>query len=130
MNTHTFGGYSESIVVDESFVLKVPENIDKAGIAPVLCAGITTWSPLRHWKVGKGSKVGVVGLGGLGHMAIKLADALGAEVTLFSRSPNKIQDGLDLGADEVIISTDEAQMNSVMGKFDVIIDRIIDYKSC
>jgi len=124
LDTNTFGGYSESIVVDEDFVLKLPENLDLAGIAPVLCAGITTWSPLRHWNVGKDSKVAVVGLGGLGHMAIKLADALGAHVTLFTRSPNKIEDGLALGADQVIISTDEAQMENVMGYFDVIIDTV------
>lgn len=124
LNTSTHGGYSETIVVDEDFVLRVPNNLDKAGIAPVLCAGITTWSPLRHWKVGKGSKVAVVGLGGLGHMAIKLADALGAHVTLFSRSPNKEKDGLALGADKVIISTDQRQMDSVMGNFDVIIDTV------
>ena len=111
-------------MVDEHFVLKIPENLDLAGIAPVLCAGITTWSPLRHWNVGAGSKVAVVGLGGLGHMAIKLADALGAHVTLFSRSPNKIQDAKDLGADKVIISTDEEQMESVQNNFDVIIDTV------
>ncbi len=120
----TFGGYSESIVVDEHFVLTVPKNLDLAGIAPVLCAGITTWSPLRHWNVGKGSKVAVVGLGGLGHMAIKLADALGAHVTLFSRSPKKVHDALDLGANQVIISTDEVQMDSVQNEFDVIIDTV------
>jgi len=124
LDTTTHGGYSESIVGDKEFVLSVPENLDQAGIAPVLCAGITTWSPLRHWNVGKDSKVAVVGLGGLGHMAIKLADALGAHVTLFSRSPNKIKDGLALGADQVIISTDEAQMESVMGQFDLIIDTV------
>ena len=120
----TFGGYSESIVVDEHFVLNIPENLDLAGIAPILCAGITTWSPLRKWNVGKDSKVAVVGLGGLGHMAIKLADALGAHVTLFSRSPNKIQDALDLGADKVVISTDEDQMAGVQNNFDVIIDTV------
>ncbi|UOK42351.1 MULTISPECIES: NAD(P)-dependent alcohol dehydrogenase [Flavobacterium] len=120
----TFGGYSEKVVVDEHFVLKVPSNLDLAATAPLLCAGITTWSPLRHWNVGKGSKVAVVGLGGLGHMAIKLAKGLGAEVTLFSRSPNKEKDAKDLGADAVIISTDEAQMSSVSGKFDVIIDTV------
>jgi len=120
----TFGGYSESIVVDEHFVLNIPENLDLAGIAPILCAGITTWSPLRKWNVGKDSKVAVVGLGGLGHMAIKLADALGAHVTLFSRSPNKIQDALDLGADQVVISTDEDQMAGVQNNFDVIIDTV------
>ncbi len=124
LDTNTHGGYSESIVVDEAFVLRVPENLDRAGIAPVLCAGITTWSPLRHWNVGKDSTVAVVGLGGLGHMAIKLAHALGAHVTLFSRSTNKIKDAKALGADEVIISTDEAQMNSAMGRFDVIIDTV------
>jgi uncharacterized zinc-type alcohol dehydrogenase-like protein len=120
----TFGGYSEKVVVDEHFVLKVPSNLDLAATAPLLCAGITTWSPLRHWNVGKDSKVAVVGLGGLGHMAIKLAKGLGAEVTLFSRSPNKEKDAKDLGADAVIISTDEAQMKSVSGKFDVIIDTV------
>jgi uncharacterized zinc-type alcohol dehydrogenase-like protein len=124
LDSPTHGGYSETIVVDEDFVLRVPENLDQAGIAPVLCAGITTWSPLRHWKVGKGSKVAVVGLGGLGHMAIKLANALGADVTLFSRSPNKVQDGLDLGAHQVVISTDEKQMESVMNHFDLIIDTV------
>lgn len=120
----THGGYSETIVVDESFVLTVPENLDLAGISPVLCAGITVWSPLRHWNVGKNSKVAVVGLGGLGHMAIKLAHALGAHVTLFSRSTNKISDAKALGADEVIISTDQDQLESAMGRFDVIIDTV------
>jgi len=120
----TFGGYSEKIVVDEHFVLKVPSNLDLAAVAPLLCAGITTWSPLRHWKAGKGSKVAVVGLGGLGHMAIKLAKGLGAEVTLFSRSPNKEKDAKDLGADAVVISTDKDHMNSVKGKFDLIIDTV------
>jgi uncharacterized zinc-type alcohol dehydrogenase-like protein len=124
LDTNTHGGYSESIVVDEAFVLRVPENLDQAGIAPVLCAGITTWSPLRHWNVGKDSTVAVVGLGGLGHMAIKLAHALGAHVTLFSRSTNKIEDAKALGADAVIISTDEAQMKKAMGRFDVIIDTV------
>ena len=124
LDTTTHGGYSETIVVDEEFVLRVPENLDHAGIAPVLCAGITTWSPLRHWKVGKDSKVAVVGLGGLGHMAIKLAHALGAEVTLFSRSPNKTQDAKDLGADKVVISTDETQMLGAQNYFDVIIDTV------
>lgn len=121
---HTFGGYSQSIVVDEHFVLKIPSNLDLAAVAPLLCAGITTWSPLRHWKVGKGSKVAVIGLGGLGHMAIKLAKGLGAEVTLFSRTPDKEQDAIALGADAVIISTDENQMQSVNGKFDLIIDTV------
>ena len=120
----THGGYSEKIVVDEGFVLKVPANLDLAATAPLLCAGITTWSPLRHWNVGKGSKVAVVGLGGLGHMAIKLAKGLGAEVTLFSRTPGKEKDALDLGADAVIISTDDNQMASVAGKFDLIINTV------
>lgn len=121
---YTYGGYSQKIVVDEHFVLKVPSNLDLAAVAPLLCAGITTWSPLRHWKVTKGSKVAVVGLGGLGHMDIKLAKGLGAEVTLFSRTPDKEKDALALGADAVIISTDSNQMNSVNGKFDLIIDTV------
>ena len=120
----TDGGYSESITVDEEFVLSVPENLDPAGVAPVLCAGITTWSPLRHWKAGPDSKVAVVGLGGLGHMAIKLAHALGSHVTLFSRSPGKMEDAKALGADEVIISTDQAQMEAAAGRFDLIIDTV------
>jgi len=124
LNQPTHGGYSEKVVVEEHFVLKIPSNLDLAATAPLLCAGITTWSPLRHWKVGKGSKVAVVGLGGLGHMAIKFAKGLGAEVTLFSRTPGKEKDATALGADTVIISTDEAQLNSVLGKFDVIIDTV------
>ncbi|HKK12570.1 MAG TPA: NAD(P)-dependent alcohol dehydrogenase [Flavobacteriaceae bacterium] len=124
LDSPTFGGYSESIVVDEHFVLKVPTNLDLSAVAPILCAGITTWSPLRHWKVGKGTKMAVVGLGGLGHMAIKLAHALGANVTLFSRSENKIQDALDLGTDQVVISTDEEQMAKVQGQFDFILDTV------
>ena len=121
---HTYGGYSEKVVVDEHFVLKVPTNLNLAATAPLLCAGITTWSPLRHWKVGKGSKVGVIGLGGLGHMSIKLAKGLGAEVVLFSRTPDKKNDAIELGADEVIISTDNHQMKAVKGKFDLIIDTV------
>ena len=121
---HTFGGYSEKIVVDEHFVLKVPSNLNLAAVAPLLCAGITTWSPLKHWNVKEGSKVAVVGLGGLGHMAIKLAKGLGASVTLFSRTEEKIADAKELGADEVIISTDATQMKSVKGKFDLIIDTV------
>jgi uncharacterized zinc-type alcohol dehydrogenase-like protein len=124
LGTRTYGGYSEKVVVDEHFVLRVPENLDPAATAPLLCAGITTWSPLRHWSVGKDSTVAVVGLGGLGHMAIKLAKALGANVTLFSRSPGKEKDALELGADEVIISTDAEQMSKVKGKFDLIIDTV------
>lgn len=121
---HTYGGYSERVVVDENYVLSIPENLDLAAVAPVLCAGVTTWSPLKHWNVGEGSKVAVVGLGGLGHMAIKLAKALGAHVTLFSRTPGKEQDALNLGADQVIISTDDAQMEKVKGAFDLIIDTV------
>lgn len=120
----TYGGYSETIVVTERFVLKVPETIDPAGAAPLLCAGITTWSPLRHWNVGPGSKVAIVGLGGLGHMGLKFAKALGAEVTLFSRSPGKEADARRLGADRVVISTDAAQMASVVDTFDLIIDTV------
>ncbi len=121
---HTFGGYSEKVVVRQEFVLRVPENLDVAAVAPLLCAGITTWSPLRHWNVKEGSKVAVVGLGGLGHMAIKLAKGLGASVTLFSRTPEKTQDAKELGADEVVISTDADQMKAVHGKFDLIIDTV------
>ena len=121
---HTFGGYSQKVVVNADHVLKIPENLDLAAVAPLLCAGITTWSPLRHWNVGPNSKVAVVGLGGLGHMAIKLAKGLGAEVTLFSRTPGKTEDAKQLGADHVVISTDDSQMKSVAGKFDVIIDTV------
>ena len=121
---HTFGGYSQKVVVDADHVLRIPENLDLAAVAPLLCAGITTWSPLRHWNVGPNSKVAVVGLGGLGHMAIKLAKGLGAEVTLFSRTPGKTEDAKQLGADHVVISTDKEQMKSVSGKFDVIIDTV------
>ncbi|MDH5381688.1 MAG: NAD(P)-dependent alcohol dehydrogenase [Cyclobacteriaceae bacterium] len=124
LGTRTFGGYSETIVVDEHFVLNQPENLDLAGTAPLLCAGITTWSPLRHWKVGKGSKVAVIGLGGLGHMAIKFANALGAHVTLLSRSPHKTEDAMKLGAHQVVISTDDKQMEESKGKFDLIIDTV------
>ncbi|KIA84247.1 hydroxyacid dehydrogenase [Kaistella solincola] len=124
LNQQTFGGYSEKVVVDEAFVLKIPQNLDLKAVAPLLCAGITTWSPLKHWNVKEGSKVAVVGLGGLGHMAIKLAKGLGAEVTLISRSPDKIQDGLDLGADAVVISTYENEMKAAQGKFDLIIDTV------
>jgi uncharacterized zinc-type alcohol dehydrogenase-like protein len=121
---HTFGGYSERIVVDESFVLRIPTTLDLAAVAPLLCAGITTWSPLRHWNVGPGSKVAVVGLGGLGHMAVKLAKGLGAYVSLFSRTPSKIEDAKALGTDEIIISTEESHMQQVKGKFDLIIDTV------
>jgi uncharacterized zinc-type alcohol dehydrogenase-like protein len=124
LRQQTFGGYSEKVVVDEHFVLRVPENLELPAVAPLLCAGITTWSPLRHWGVKKGSKVAVIGLGGLGHMALKLAHALGAEVTLFSRSTGKIAEAQSLGADQVIISTDESQMESVRNKFELIIDTV------
>ena len=120
----TYGGYSDRIVVKERFVVTIPEGLDLAGAAPLLCAGITTWSPLRHWNVGKDSKVAVVGLGGLGHMAIKLAKALSAHVSLFTRSPGKSQDARRLGSDEIILSTDETQMTGVAGKFDLIIDTV------
>ena len=123
-NQRTYGGYSESVVVDEHFVLSVPENLDLAAVAPLLCAGITTWSPLKHWNVNENSKVAVVGLGGLGHMAIKLAKGLGADVSLFSRSAGKTEDAKKLGADHVIISTDEDEMKSVLNKFDLIIDTV------
>lgn len=124
LGTHTFGGYSEKIVAKEDFILKVPANLDLAAVAPLLCAGITTWSPLRYWNVKEGSKVAVVGLGGLGHMAIKLAKGLGAEVTLFSRTPGKTEDAHRLGADHVVISTDEEQMAAVANTFDLIIDTV------
>ncbi|WP_370525647.1 NAD(P)-dependent alcohol dehydrogenase [Olivibacter sp. SDN3] len=124
LDSQTFGGYAEKIVVDEHFVLRVPENLDLAAVAPLLCAGITTWSPLKHWNVGENSKVAVIGLGGLGHMAIKLAKGLGAEVTLFSRTPGKTEQAKELGADQVVISTDEGQMETVAGKFDLIIDTV------
>ncbi|WP_439327801.1 NAD(P)-dependent alcohol dehydrogenase [Lonepinella sp. BR2357] len=123
-HTPTYGGYSKEIIVSDAFVLSVPENLDAKAVPPVLCAGITTWSPLRHWNVGKGSKVAVIGLGGLGHMAIKLAKALGAEVALFTRSPEKSQDALRLGASQIIVSTDEEQMKAAANQFDLIIDTV------
>ncbi len=123
-NMPTFGGYSEKIVASDKFVLKIPDGLDLKGTAPLLCAGITTWSPLRHWKVGKGSKVAVVGLGGLGHMALKLAKALGANVTLFTRTPGKEKDARRLGADTVVLSTDKGQMAAVNGRFELIIDTV------
>jgi uncharacterized zinc-type alcohol dehydrogenase-like protein len=120
----TYGGYADNIIVREKFVLKMPEGLDPAGTAPLLCAGITTWSPLRHWNVGKGSQVAVVGLGGLGHMALKLAKALGAEVTLFTRSPGKEQDARRLGADHIVLSTETKQMAAAKRRFDLIIDTV------
>lgn len=121
---HTLGGYSSSVTVDESFVLRVPEGLDLAATAPLLCAGITTYSPLRHWKVGPGQKVGVVGLGGLGHMGVKFARAFGAHVVLFTTSPNKVEDGLRLGAHEVVVSKDANAMSKHNGTFDFILDAV------
>ncbi|WP_374522871.1 NAD(P)-dependent alcohol dehydrogenase [Hydrogenophaga sp.] len=122
--TRTHGGYSEAIVVKQDFVLAVPEHLDAAGAAPLLCAGITLYSPLRHWGVGPGKRVAIVGLGGLGHMGLKLAKAMGAQVTLFSRSPGKEADARRLGADRVVISTDPQQMAAVAGQFDLIVDTV------
>jgi uncharacterized zinc-type alcohol dehydrogenase-like protein len=120
----TYGGYSESIVVDEAFALRVSDKLDPASAAPLLCAGITTYSPMRHWNVGKGQKVGVVGLGGLGHMALKFANAFGAHVVLFTTSPNKTADALRLGAHEVVVSKNEAEMQKQAGSFDFILDAV------
>lgn len=120
----TYDGYSDSIVVDERFVLRVPSNLDPAGAAPLLCAGITTYSPMRHWGVTKGKKVGVVGLGGLGHMAVKIAHALGAHVVAFTTTPNKREDALRLGADETVVSRDEEEMKKHAGSFDFILDTV------
>jgi len=120
----TLGGYSDSIVVDEAFVLRIPKNLDLAATAPLLCAGITTYSPLRHWKVGKGQKVGIVGLGGLGHMGVKFANAFGAHVVLFTTSVNKKEDALRLGAHEVVVSKNEAEMAKHVGSFDFILDTV------
>jgi len=120
----TCGGYSESIVVDERFVLRVPSNLDLAGTAPLLCAGITTYSPMRHWGVTKGKKVGVVGLGGLGHMGVKFAHAFGAHVVVFTTSPGKTEDALRLGADEVVVSRNTDEMRKHGGSFDFILDTV------
>ena len=120
----TYGGYSTNIVVDESFVLKISKNVDLAASAPLLCAGITTYSPLRHWKIGQGHKVGVVGLGGLGHMAVKFANAFGAEVTLFTTSPGKAADAKRFGAHEIVISKDEDAMKARAKTLDFIIDTV------
>ncbi len=120
----TFGGYSQAIVVDEGFTLKIPENLDLKAVAPLLCAGITTYSPLKHWKVGPGQRVGVVGLGGLGHMGVKLAHAMGAHVVLFTTSPGKAEDARRLGADEVVVSRDPAAMAAQAGSFDFILDTV------
>ncbi|MFC0282337.1 NAD(P)-dependent alcohol dehydrogenase [Camelimonas abortus] len=121
---HTFGGYSSHIVVTQDFVLRVPDSLDPAAAAPLLCAGITTWSPLRHWKAGPGKTVGVVGLGGLGHMAVKFARALGAKVVLFTTSPSKVEDGARLGAEEVVLSADAKAVAAWRSKLDLIIDAV------
>jgi uncharacterized zinc-type alcohol dehydrogenase-like protein len=118
----TYGGYSDSIVVDEAMVLSIPANLDPAAVAPLLCAGITTYSPLHHWKVGPGQKVGIVGLGGLGHMGVKFAHALGAHTVLFTTSPNKVEDAKRLGADEVVISKNPEEMAKHAWSFDFILD--------
>ncbi|MDN3673221.1 NAD(P)-dependent alcohol dehydrogenase [Flavobacterium branchiarum] len=118
----TFGGYSESIVVDESFVLHISDKLDLAGVAPLLCAGITTYSPLKHWKVGPGQRVGIVGIGGLGHMGIKIAKAMGAHVVVFTTSLSKTEDAKRLGADEVVLSTDAEQMAKYAKSLHFILD--------
>jgi uncharacterized zinc-type alcohol dehydrogenase-like protein len=120
----TYGGYSESVVVDEAFALRVPDKLDLAATAPLLCAGITTYSPLRYWNVGKGQKVGIVGLGGLGHMGVKFANAFGADVALFTTSPKKKADALRLGAHEVIVSSDANEMKKHLKSFDFILDTV------
>src|SRR5262249_34678496 len=124
LSSVTYGGYSESVVVDEHFVLRLPSNLDIAGAAPLLCAGITTYSPMRHWRVKKGKKVGVVGLGGLGHMAVKFGRAFGAHVAVFTTSLHKKEDALRLGPDEVIISRNADEMKKHAGSFDFIIDTV------
>ena len=120
----TYGGYSTAITVDQDFVLSVPPGLDLAGVAPLLCAGITTWSPLRHWKAGPGIRVGIVGLGGLGHMGVKLAHALGANVTLFTTSPGKADDGRRLGADQIVLSRDAALLKQQARSLDLIINTV------
>jgi uncharacterized zinc-type alcohol dehydrogenase-like protein len=120
----TFGGYSERIVVSDKFVVRLPEGLDPKSAAPLLCAGITTYSPLRHWKIGHGSKVAVIGLGGLGHMGLKFAKAMGADVSLFTRTVDKEAEAIRLGADRVILSTDPAQMEEVVRHFDFILDTV------
>lgn len=122
LNRQTFGGYSEHIVVDEDFVLRIPANLDLAATAPLLCAGITTYSPLRHWNVGPGKRVGIVGIGGLGHMGVKIAKAMGAYVVVITSSLSKVEDARRLGADEVILSSDEKQMKSNANSLHFILD--------
>ncbi len=120
----TYGGYSESLVVDEAFALRIANGLDPAGAAPLLCAGITTYSPLRHWNVGAGQKVGVVGLGGLGHMGVKLAAAFGARVVVFTTSPGKAEDAVRLGASDVVVSRNAGEMQKHLGSFDFILDTV------
>jgi alcohol dehydrogenase (NADP+) len=122
--TPTYGGYSSNIVADEDFVLRVPDNLKLEAVAPLLCAGITTYSPLRHWKVGKGHKVGVLGLGGLGHMAVKFASSFGAEVTMLSTSPGKEADAKRLGAEKFCLTSDNKQTKALKGYFDFIVDTV------
>jgi uncharacterized zinc-type alcohol dehydrogenase-like protein len=122
--TPTYGGYSNQIVVDEKYTLKVPENLELSRVAPLLCAGITTYSPLKQWKVGKGHRVGIIGLGGLGHMAVKLAASMGADVTVLSTSPEKEKDARDLGAHNFAITKDKEVMVKLRGTFDFIIDTV------
>lgn len=121
---HTFGGYSEKVVVNQEFVLNVPENIDAKAAAPLLCAGITTYSPLRHWKVKKGDKVGVIGLGGLGHMGVKFASAMGAKVVMVTTSPDKSEDAKKLGADEVLVSKNDDEMKKHAASFDFLLNTV------
>lgn len=121
---HTYGGYSQDIVVEEHFVLNIPENLDAKATAPLLCAGITTWSPLKHWNIQKGDKVGVIGLGGLGHMGIKFANALGAHVVMITRSESKSEDAKELGAHEVLLSTDKDEMKKHRNSFDFLLNTI------
>ncbi|OWW19493.1 NAD(P)-dependent alcohol dehydrogenase [Noviherbaspirillum denitrificans] len=120
----TYGGYSSNIVVRDCFVLRIPKNLDPAAAAPLLCAGITTWSPLKQWQVGQGHKVGIVGLGGLGHMGIKLAHALGAHVVLFTTSPGKREDALRLGANDVVVSKNAEEMKAHRNSFDFILNTV------
>ncbi len=121
---HTFGGYSEKVVVDRKFVMNIPENLDIKAVAPLLCAGITTWSPLQHWKVKKGDKVGIIGLGGLGHMGVKFANAMGAHVVMITTSPSKKEDAEKLGAHEVLISKDKDQMKEHLNSFDFLLNTV------
>ena len=123
-HTRTLGGYSDRITVDERFVLRIPDNLDPAAAAPLLCAGITTYSPLKHWKVGVGQKVGIIGLGGLGHMGVKFAHAMGAHVVMITTSPEKGADAKKLGANEVLLSKDQAAMEAAMNSFDFLLNTI------